>query len=126
MTTNADVHPLIYRIILGGALIWVLLAWALFSGGGYTAITLAVVTIFTAISVGIPLILWRIWKSHPESHPQASARDSFGDWLGRDVEIWGSRLRAKDAIAGVLIPFGAVILGAILIGMVFSLSGPPH
>ena len=121
---NRGLHPVVYRILVGVAVIWVLAAWILFSGSGYTGITLGVVTLFTIVIVVIPLALRGLWLSHPESHRQDGRTDSFRGWLGRDFDTWQSRISTRDALAGMLIPFGAVVLGAILIGIAFDIARP--
>ena len=63
-TTSSDqLHPWIYRTIVGLAVVLILSVWGFF-GPGYSGLALAVVTIFIFIAVAVPAILWRIWRSH--------------------------------------------------------------
>ena len=115
-------HPVVWRMVLAAAALWVGIAWMLFARGGYSSVTLAMVTFFTIVVVAVALGLYQTWRHHPESHPAEAPRESLRRWLASDFEIWGGRIRTRDALAGILIPFGAVVLGAILIGIAFDLS----
>lgn len=117
-----QLHPFIWRAMLVVAALWVLIAWVLFARSGYSSATVAMVTVFTFVVVGVTTGLSRTWRHHPETHPGAPPRGSLKSWLAGDFEICGGRIKARDALAGILIPFGAVILGAILIGIAFDLS----
>lgn len=121
---HRELHPFVFRVMLAVAIGWVAIAWLLFSGHGYASITLGMITVFTVVSIGIPFVIRNIWTHHPEAHAAGDACDSFRRWLKGDFDTWQSRISARDAIAGILIPFGAVMLAAILIGIVFDLSGP--
>jgi hypothetical protein len=115
-------HPLVWRSLLVVAALWVFIAWVLFARGGYSSVIVAVVTLFTIIIGTASWTLYRTWQRHPESHPAEAPREDLRNWLAGDFEIWGGQVKARDALAGILIPFGAVILGGILIGIAFDLS----
>jgi hypothetical protein len=119
---RAQLPPFIWRVMLVVAALWVLIAWFLFARGGYSSVTLSMVTVFTIIIVGVTTSLSRTWRHHPEGHPGKPPHGSLKNWLASDFEICGGRVKARDALAGILIPFGAVILGAIMIGIAFDLS----
>ena len=55
-STSAELHPLIYRIVIGLVVLWTLSAWG-FAKHGYTSLVLAVVTLFGIIAVLIPFEL---------------------------------------------------------------------
>ena len=55
---NDELHPWIYRAIVGLTIWLVLSVWALFSRGAYEGLTLSVITLFFVILVGIPVILY--------------------------------------------------------------------
>src|SRR5262245_28686916 len=56
--TNDELHPLVYRAMIGLTVWLVLSVWALFSRGAYEGLTLSVITLFFLVLVGIPVILW--------------------------------------------------------------------
>lgn len=115
-------YPLIWRVLLVVAALWVFIAWVLFARGGYSSIVVAMVTLFTIVIATASWVLYRTWQHHPESRPAEPPREGLRSWLAGDFEISGGRLKARDALYGILIPFGAVILGGILIGIAFDLS----
>ena len=49
-------HPLVYRSIIGLTLWLVLSIWAFFSTGAYVGLTLAMITVFFAVVVAIPVV----------------------------------------------------------------------
>ena len=51
-----DLHPTVYKIVVGLAVWFVLAAWT-FAGGGGTDLVLTVVSLFVLVSLGIPTLL---------------------------------------------------------------------
>jgi len=115
-----QLHPWIYRTIVGLALILILSAWGFF--GPYSGLALAVVSAFIFIAVVIPIILWRIWRNHT-TDPDRS--DSFAAWQERDFEICDGRLKGTEAALQVLLPIAAVSLGMAAFALVlhFDIGG---
>ena len=105
--TSDQLHPWIYRMIVGLVLVLILSVWG-FVGPGYSGLALAVVSIFIFIAVAIPIILWRIWRNHLADPDEA---ESFAAWQARDFEICDGRLKGADAALQVLLPIAAVSLG---------------
>jgi hypothetical protein len=70
MTTHAHhdrpvhdgLHPLVYRSIIALTIWLVLSAWVFFNRGAYVGLTLAMITVFFVIVVGIPLLIWKTWQ----------------------------------------------------------------
>ena len=71
--TSEQLHPWIYRTIVGLVLVLILSVWG-FVGPGYSGLALAVVSIFIFIAVAIPIILWRIWRNHAADPDEARKR----------------------------------------------------
>ena len=102
-------HPMIYWTMIGLCVWLVLSVWG-FLGRGYTGLVLTVVSLFVAVAVGIPVLLWRIslWAGR-RSGPAEPAR--LADWLARDFEASPGRQRSVDAAVEVLLPIAAVAFG---------------
>jgi hypothetical protein len=49
---------------------------------------------------------------------------SFGEFLAGDVEVWGGRMKGREAFAEVAGLSGALALGVTLLGLVIALSRP--
>src|SRR5262245_25795825 len=88
-SSNDELHPLVYRSIVG-LTIWLLLSvWALFSRGVYAGLTLSVITLLFVVLVGIPVILWLTWRHNTE--PDTRRVEPFAEWTsmpsrpGRDA-----------------------------------------
>ena len=52
---TSELHPLVYRVMIGLTIWLVLSVWALFSRGAYEGVTLSVITLFFVVLVGIPV-----------------------------------------------------------------------
>ena len=53
-----ELHPLVYRAMIGLTIWLVLSVWVLFSRGAYEGVTLSIITLFFVVLVSIPVILW--------------------------------------------------------------------
>jgi len=62
-----ELHPLIYRSIIGLTIWLVVSIWALFNRGSYVGLTLGIITLFFLVIVGIPLLLWLTWRRNMPS-----------------------------------------------------------
>jgi hypothetical protein len=103
-------HPLVYWTIVGLCLWLVASVWG-FAAPGDTGLALTVVSLFVAVAVGIPVVLWGISRGARSGRRDAPATLRFGDWLGRDFEAWSGRQRGRDAAVEVLLPIAAVAFG---------------
>jgi len=119
--TSDQLHPWIYRTIVGLALLLILSAWGFF-GPGYSGLALAVVSAFIFIAVAIPLSPWWISRHHTTDPDQP---ESFAAWQERDFEICEGRLKGADAALQVLLPIAAVSLGMAVFALVlhFDVGG---
>jgi ABC-type proline/glycine betaine transport system permease subunit len=55
-------HPLVYKAMAGLALWFAFSAWVFFGEESYTALALAVVSLFLLILVAIPFTIWMTWR----------------------------------------------------------------
>jgi hypothetical protein len=111
-------HPRIYQAAAALALWLVLSVWFFFATGPYTSLTLAVVSGFMLVAVGLPFILSRVGDGlDREDH-----RTSLRDWSHAEFGAWGTRLSGAEAATQVLLPIAAVSIGMTLIGVAFTIA----
>jgi hypothetical protein len=115
---SGDLHPLVYKAVVGLALWFVLSAWVFFGGWDYMGLLLAVVTGFFLIAMAIPVLLWLTWRRHREPGAAESGSGSFRHWTSGDFAIWQGRLTGSEAAVQVILPIAAVSIGLTLIGIV--------
>jgi hypothetical protein len=70
-------HPLIYMIIAGLALWFVLSAWVFFGGAGYIELALAVVSVLLFMAFAIPFTLWRAGVKAQKTDPPPEPGEEF-------------------------------------------------
>jgi hypothetical protein len=75
-----ELHPWVYRAIIGLTIWLVLSVWVLFSRGTYEGLTLSVITLFFLILVGIPVLLWLTWRRNTDPKEQHGFVAPFHDW----------------------------------------------
>jgi hypothetical protein len=109
-------HPYVYAAILALALLLVLSAWGFSRGQGGTGLALTVVSLFVLVAVGLPAILWRIWRNH---HARGAAQPArFEDWAEGQFVVWQGHLRGKEAAVLVLLPVAAVACGMTILAVI--------
>ena len=122
--SNDELHPLVYRSIIG-LTIWLLLSvWALFSRGAYEGLTLSVITLFFLVLVGIPLILWLTWRRHTDLNEQRSYVKPFREWTAHSFETSTGGISGREASMQILLPIAAVAFGMTIFGLVFPFAVP--
>ncbi|HLI14277.1 MAG TPA: hypothetical protein VKY65_21995 [Alphaproteobacteria bacterium] len=96
-------HPAVYKAIVV-CMIWMILATLGFLGKsqGAPSFWYEIVAGFAAMTVLLPLNLWRLWRRDhmDEAMPATTARN----WLEGEFQTWQERLSAKAAIINILIP----------------------
>lgn len=111
---SETLHPYVYAAIVALALVLVLSVWG-FSGGA-TGLALAVVSLFVLVAVGLPAILWRIWRNH---RPRGQTRPvRFADWTEGQFVVWQGHLKGKEAAVLVLLPVAAVSCGMTIFAVI--------
>ena len=119
-----ELHPLIYRAMIGLTFWLVLSIWALFDRGSYAGLTLGVITLFFLIAVGVPVLLWLTWRRNTAPQEQTRVNEPLRDWLSQSFETWTGDTTGKDAAAQVLLPIAAVAFGMTIFGLVFLFTVP--
>lgn len=123
-TTHDELHPLVYRCIVGLTIWLVLSVWLLFSRGEYEGVTLSVITLFFAILIGIPLLLWLSWRRNTDPNEQHGYIAPFGEWMSHPFESWTGSLSGREAAIQILLPIAAVAFGMTIFGLVFLFAVP--
>jgi hypothetical protein len=118
---SQQIHPVVYRTILGLLLLLVLSAWAFF-GGGYSGLALAVVSAFIFAAVTIPTILWRISRNRRDPRPRPAKAPTWHDWLTHDVDTRTGRLSGANAATELLLPIAAVAFAMTAFALVHFLA----
>jgi hypothetical protein len=80
-----ELHPLVYRAMIGLTIWLVLSVWALFSRGAYEGVTLSIITLFFVVLVGIPVILWLTWRRNTDLNDNVAP---YREWSAGSFETW--------------------------------------
>jgi len=123
--SSDELHPFVYRSMIGLTMWFVLSIWVLFSRGAYEGLTLSVITLFFLILVGIPVILWLTWRRNSDSDEQHGYVAPFREWSSQQFETWTGRITGREASVQILLPISAVAIGMTVFGLAF-LYAVPH
>jgi len=115
---SGDLHPLVYKVVIGLVLLFVVSAWVFFGAWAYMGLALAVVTGFFLIAIAIPALIWLTWRRHREHGAAENGNGSFRHWAAGDLAIWQGRLAGAEAAVQVALPIAAVSIGLMAIGIV--------
>ena len=121
---NDELHPLIYRSIVGLTIWLVLSVWVLFSRGAYEGLTLSVITLFFVILIGIPVLLWLTWRRNIDPNEQHNYVAPFGEWISHPFVTWTGGISGRDAAMQILLPIAAVAFGMTIFGLAFLFALP--
>ncbi|MGB6314865.1 MAG: hypothetical protein WBG13_20220, partial [Pseudolabrys sp.] len=73
-----ELHPRIYAALIGLTIWLVLSVWVLFSRSSYVGLSDSIITLFFAVFVGIPVMLWLSWRHNAEPQDQNCEAAPFG------------------------------------------------
>jgi len=119
-----ELHPLIYRAIIGLAIWLVLSVWVLFSRGEYEGLTLSVITLFFVILIGIPVLLWLTWRRNIGPNERHNYIAPFGEWVSHPFATSTGGISASEAAIQILLPIAAVAFGMTIFGLAFLFAVP--
>jgi hypothetical protein len=114
-------HPAIYEMIVGLAVLFVLSAWGFFAPND-TYYLLAVVTGFVFIAVFLPFQLWRARRHGHDPRDTSLSHRTLGGWLNADLDVWQARIKGRDAATGILLPVAAVAIGMLCFAIILHLD----
>jgi hypothetical protein len=109
---DGGLHPRLYMIMVGLTVWMVLSIWFLFDRGGYIGLTLAMITLFFVILLGIPSLIWLASRKGKAPTPS----EDFHDWGEQGFDTWTERLSGKAAAIQILLPLAAVAFGMTIFG----------
>ncbi len=115
---STDRLPLPVYAALVGLVAWMALAAWGFAGPGYADLSLAVVTLFLLIAVGLPFILWRVARAN-RAPDRTENRASFSDWMSGQFETWQDRVKGRNAAIEIALPIAAAAAGMTAFAIVF-------
>ena len=118
---NVELHPLVYKAMIGLTVWLVLSIWFLFGGGTYVGLILAMITVFFVILVAIPSLIWLTWRRNSEPDAQNHA-ESYPNWAAHQFSTWTENLSGAAAAAQILLPLAAVAFGMTIFGLVYVFS----
>ena len=122
VTVSRTLPRQIYSIIVALAVWLVLSVWG-FTGAGHTVLALSVVSLFSVIAVGLPLLLGLIARRHQADTANPAEWDSLSEWLDRDFDAHTGRIRGAVAAAQILLPIAAVAFGMTIFALVRHFGG---
>jgi hypothetical protein len=121
-------HPMVYVVAIGLVLGFIVAAWMFFDHRlvyereNDSSLPLGMVSYLLLIAVGLPLIMWRVWRKYGQGAAPRDQTMSFRRWADDEFEVSGSRLKGRDAAINALLPIAAVAFGLLAIGVVFVLT----
>ncbi len=117
-------HPFVYRSMIGLTIWLVLSIWVFFSGGAYVGLTLAMITVFFVVIVGIPVLIWKTWQHNAPAEETREPTQSFDAWASQRFATWTGALTGREAAMQILLPIAAVSIGMFVFGLVFFFDVP--
>jgi Na+/glutamate symporter len=118
-------HPLVYRTLIGLTVWLVASVWVFFNRGAYVGLTLAVITVFFVVIVGIPVLIWKTWQHNAPPDETREPKESFAAWTSQNFATRTGALSGREAAMQILLPIAAVSIGMFVFGLVYYFAVPP-
>ena len=119
---SRQLHPFVYRILIGLVLWFAFAAWG-FARDGYSDYLVAVVTGVCLVAVALPYVMSRIWRRSPEGNAVQRHRKSFVEWTASDLEADQDRMSATHAAVEIGLPIAAAAVGMTAFAIVLHFTG---
>lgn len=119
-----ELHPLVYRAMVGLTIWLVLSVWLLFSRGPDVELNLLVITVFFLIAMAIPLLIALTWSRNATPDEVGTETKRFREWKTCEFTTWTGRVSGTEAAMQILLPIAAVAIGMTIFGLVFYLDVP--
>ena len=113
-------HHVIYRVIAGLALWFVLSAWMFFGSANHMELILAMVCVLFIMAIGVPYTLWRVGERAPRLETTDQPAESFATWTKSEFATWIGHQKSSTAAVEIMLPFAAVAIGITALGIVFD------
>ena len=121
-SSRGELHPIVYKVIMGLAAWFALAVWGFVAPSGYTDVVLVIVSIFVFVAVALPFVLSRILRRRRGLDAAPERPGSLRSWLTGDLDIWGARVKSIDAAAAILLPLLAGAVGMTAFAIVLHLA----
>jgi hypothetical protein len=113
-----QLHPFVYKTLVGLAIWLVVSAWIFFSQGGHLELNLGIVSVLALMIIAIPIAI-----HHAGRRFQAADRASpFGAWISGYFDMRQGRRTSVSASVEILLPMAAAVIGITAIGIVFRIT----
>jgi hypothetical protein len=106
-SVSDQLHPDVYGVIIGLALLFAVAAWG-FADGGYADLALTVVSGLVFIAIAIPLTIFLVGRRASGDNEHAAP---FRDWFSGEFETSQERIKSSRAMVEILLPIAAVAFG---------------
>ncbi|HEY7611301.1 MAG TPA: hypothetical protein VIF14_18890 [Alphaproteobacteria bacterium] len=117
-----DAHrriPASLLALMGLCLGWfVPIGWLVYWGHTDTVLTMLLVTVFTAVALGVPWLLVRTSRGRIDATSAYRPRQ----WLRGQFETFTGRLPAREAAILILLPLAAAAVGITLMGVALAIA----
>ena len=117
-------HPLVYRSMIALTIWLVLSVWVFFNRGAYVGLTLAMITVFFVILMGIPVLIWKTWQHNAPAEETREPKESFDAWASQSFATRTGALSGREAAMQILLPIAAVSIGMFIFGLVYYFDIP--
>jgi hypothetical protein len=118
MRPSTDRLPNSVYAIVAGLVLWLVLAAWGFAGPGYSDLSLAIITGFFLMVLGIPFLLWRVWRANRDP-AMSDERLPLADWASSQFETWQDRVKGANAAVEIILPVAAAAIGMTAFAIVF-------
>jgi hypothetical protein len=109
---HSDIHPGVYRALIGTWAAFMSLFWIVFASSPYTVYLLMVITLYGVGFFGLPVIMNRMG----EITPKAAA--SFSDFLHGTMETAGGLVSGVEALIQVILVPACLSVGGVFIAFI--------
>jgi len=115
------IHPAIYLVILGLALVFIACAGT-FAAHNDSYYVIAIACGFIVAAIGLPYQLWRVRRHGHDPRDVSLSHRTLRGWFNADLDIWEARIKGRDAAAAILLPIAAVSIGLLCLAIVLHID----
>jgi hypothetical protein len=119
-----ELHPIVYRTMVGLTVWLVASMLLLFNRGPYVGLNLLVICFFFLIFVGVPVLLAVTWRRNRGEDVRSADPQKFREWAACEFSTWTGGLSGREAALQILLPLAAVAIGMTIFGLVFLFDVP--
>lgn len=120
-TLHRWLHPAAYEIAIGLIALFTIAAWLAFDRRTDTELPLTMITVFYVVSASVLVIISRLWRRRGGVSMADRETGTLRNWMSGEFAVWGSRIKASEALVDMLLPAAAAAFGMVAIGIVFTI-----